>query len=258
VLVALVLAASLTGTLVSAAEDSLAAVRKADSLRVAVLDAARFVHLDSTQCDQGVLRTFPDSAHAAGAPGASELLARLERLVIAQGVENSVDNPLGHALLRGVAGWEAGITRPQWDVPAGAPTYRAIGAGMAGEFWNPDTKKCESFIPVEPQYLLLPQLTGFTMPRPPRTTLTIGFGERGLYDIRDKFFAAHRGDSTAVLTYAHVIATVVWRDYAVVAVNRPAEQMGAMALRKGAGGSTYLFHQVDGEWRLLAIVRTWA
>ena len=253
-LTALVVAASLSAPL---AQDSLAPVRKADSLRVAVLSAARFVHLDTTQCNQGVLRTFPDSARAAGAPSAAETLARLERLVIAQGVEDPIDNARGHALLRAVVGWEVGMTRPNWDVADGAPTYRAIAAGLAGEFWNPETKACESFVPEKPRYALLPPLTNFTMPRPPRTALTIGFGERGLLDLRDKFFASHRGDSTAVLTYAQVIATVVWRDYAVVAVNRPAEQLGALRLRQGAGGSTYLFHFANGEWRLLAIVRTW-
>ncbi len=254
-LAALVLTAFLAGTPVS--EDSLASVRRADSLRVAILSAARFVHLDTTQCNPGVLRTFPDSARAAGAPGATDLLARLERLVIAEGVENPIDTPLGHALLRGVIGWEAGFVRPNWDVPDGAPTFNSIAAGMAGAFWNPDTKRCDSFVHEEPQYALLPPLTNFTMPRPPRTALTIGFGEKGLLDIRDKFFASHRSDTTAVLTYAHVIATVLWRDYAVVAVNRPAEQMGVMPLRQGAGGSTYVFHLTDGEWRLLAIVRTW-
>lgn len=252
---ALLLAASLAAPM---AQDSLAPVRRADSLRVAILSAARFVHLDTTQCDQGVLRTFPDSTRAAGVPNAAEALARLERLVIAEGVETPIDNPRGHALLRGVVGWEVGMARPDWDVAAGEPTHRAIAAGLAGEFWNPDTKRCESFVPEEPQYVLLPPLTNFTMPRPPRTELTIGFGERGLLDLRDKFFAGHRSDSTAVLTYAHVIATVLWRDYAVVAVNRPAELMGAMRLRQGAGGSTYLFHFANGEWRLLAIVRTWS
>ncbi|MHB0963277.1 MAG: hypothetical protein ACYC5V_08740 [Gemmatimonadaceae bacterium] len=251
---ALLLAASLAAPV---PQDSLVPVRRADSLRVAILSAARFVHLDTTQCNQGVLRTFPDSAGAAGALSAAQALARLERLVIAEGVENPIDNARGHALLRGVVGWEVGMARPNWDVADGAPTYRAIAAGLAGEFWNPDTKKCESFVPEEPHYVLLPPLTNFTMPRPPRTALTIGFGERGLLDLRDKFFASHRGDSTAVLTYAHVIATVLWRDYAVVAVNRPAEQMGAMRLRQGAGGSTYLFHFANGEWRLMAIVRSW-
>jgi len=237
--------------------DSLASARRADSLRVAILSAARFVHLDTAQCNQGVLRTFPDSARSPGAEASAELMARLERVIIAGGVEDSIDNARGHALLRGVVAWEAGIVRPNWDVPAGAPTYRAIAAGMAGEFWNPDTRQCESFVPAEPQYVLLPPLTNFTMPRPPRTELNIGFGEQGLLELRDKFFATHRADSTAVLTYAHVIATVLWRDYAVVAVNRPAELMGAMTLRRGAGGSTYLFHLVNGDWRLLAIVRTW-
>ncbi len=249
------LAASLTAL---SAQDSLASARKADSLRVAILSAARFVHLDTTQCNQGVLRTFPDSARAPGAPSAANALARLERLVIAEGVENPIDTPSGHALLRGVVGWEVGMARPNWDVEDGAPTYRSIATGLAGEFWNPDSKMCESFVPEEPHYVLLPPLTDFTMPRPPRTELTIGFGEAGRRDLRNRFFASHRGDSTAVLTYAHVIATVLWRDYAVVAVNRPAEQMGALQLRQGAGGSTYLFHLANGEWRLLAIMRTWS
>jgi hypothetical protein len=252
---ALLLAASLAGPAVR--DDTLAVARRADSLRVAILAGARFVHLDSTQCQPGALRTFPDSARPAGAAAPAELMARLERLIIAQGVENSVDNPVGHALLRGVVGWEAGMARPNWDVPAGTPTVPSIAAGMAGEFWNPDTKACESFVTQDEQYVLLPPLTNFTMPRPPKTALHIGFGAKGLLELRDKFFAAHRKDSTAVMTYAHVIATVIWRDYAVVAVNRPAEQMGAMALRQGAGGSTYLFHLVNGEWRLLGIVRTW-
>lgn len=239
------------------AQDSLAEVRRADSLRTIVLQAARFAHLDTSQCNQGVLRTFPDSVRAAGAPDPSETIARLERLIIAEGVENPIDNAKGHALLRAVAGWEAGITRPRWDVPAGAVPYPTIAAGLSGEFWNPDAGTCESFVPREPQYVVLPPLTNFTMPRPPKTELTVGFGLPGLKEIRDQFFAAHPGDSTSILTYAQVVATVLWRDYAVVAVNRPAEQMGAMKLRQGSGGVTYIFHFASGEWRLLAIVRTW-
>jgi len=239
------------------ARDSLAEVRRADSLRTVVLSAARFAHLDTPPCNQGVLRTFPDSVRAAGASDPAETVARLERLIIAEGVENPVDNPRGHVLLRGVVGWEAGMTRPRWDVPAGVVSYPAIAAGLSGEFWNPDTRTCEPFVPEEPQYVVLPPLTNFTMPRPPKTELTVGFGLSGLKEIRDKFFAAHQGDSTSILTYAQVIATVIWRDYAVVSVNRPAEQMGAMKLRQGSGGVTYIFHFAEGEWRLLAIVRTW-
>lgn len=238
-----------------AAPDS-AAVARADSLRAVVLRAARFVHLDSTQCRQGVLRTFPDSARSPGTDPTAAL-ARLERLIVVEGVDLPIDTPRGHALLRAVAGWETGMSRPVWDVTGTEPSPQAIAAGMSGEFFNPDTKRCESFVPDEPQYVVLPALKNFTMPRPPKVELTIGFGAKGLDEVRDKFFAAHRTDSTAVLTYAHVIATVLWHDYAVVAVNRPAEQMGAMKLRQGAGGATYLFHFVDGAWRLLAIARTW-
>jgi hypothetical protein len=256
VVTAWLLAASMGAAVPS--QDSLQAARLADSLRTVVLNAARFAHLDSTQCNPGALRTFPDSARAAGTADAVATVARLERLIIAEGVENPIDNVRGHALLRGVTGWEAGMARPLWDVPAGSATSSAIAAGMSGEFWNPDSKKCESFVPEEPQYVVLPPLTNFTMPRPPKSELTIGFGLNGLTEIRDKFFASHRGDSTAILTYAQVVATVIWQDYAVVAVNRPAEQMGAMKLRVGSGGVTYLFHFVSGGWRLLAIVRTWS
>lgn len=255
-LVVVGLAASLGGA--APARDSLASVRTADSLRTAVLQAARFVHLDSTPCNPGVLRAFPDSARPIGSGDPAVIVARLERLIISEGVENAIDNPRGHALLRGVAGWEAGMVRPNWDVMPGTPTYRAIAAGMSGEFFNPETKACDSFVPDEPQYVVLPPLTKFTMPRPPKRELTIGFGLGGLTDVRDKFFTAHQSDTAAVLTYTQVVATVLWGDYAVVAVNRPVEQMGAMKLRRGAGGATYLFHFVAGEWRLLAIVRTWS
>lgn len=253
-LAALVLAASLGGAAVP--QDSLAPVRTADSLRTVVLKSARFVHLDSTQCNPGVLRTFPDSARAAGAGDPIDAVTRLERLVISEGVEEPIDNARGHALLRGVVGWEAGMVRPNWDVATGR-TFGAIAAGMSGSFYNPDTKQCESFVPDEPQYVVLPPLTNFTMPRPPKRELTIGFGAEGLADVRNKFYSAHPTDTASVLTYAHVVATVLWRDYAVVAVNRPAEQMGAVKLRQGVGGTTYLFHFVAGEWRLLAIVRSW-
>jgi hypothetical protein len=254
----MIVAFLLAAALGAAAPDSLASARRADSLRTVILQQARFVRLDSAQCNQGVLRTFPDSARVPGAGDPADAVARLERLIIAEGVENPIDNARGHALLRGVAGWEVGMVRPHWDVPTGGELLNAIAAGMSGQFWNPDTKKCESFVPEEPQFVVLPALTNFTMPRPPKVELTIGFGAQGLGDVRNKFYAAHQGDSTAVLTYAQVVATVLWRDWAVVAVNRPAEQMGAMRLRQGSGGASYLFHYVAGEWRLLAIVRTWS
>lgn len=253
---ALLLAATLHAA--PSLEDSLASRRRADSLRTVILQAARFVRLDSMQCNQGVLRTFPDSVRAPGAPDPVSATARLERLIIAEGVENPIDNERGYSLLRGVVGWEAGFARPRWDVAKGSETFAAIAAGMSGEFWNPDTKKCEPFVAAEPQFVILPPLTKFSMPRPPKSELTIGFGLPGLLDVRNKFFAAHSTDSTAILTYTQVVATVLWHTYAVVAVNRPAEQMGAMKLRQGSGGATYLFHYVSGEWRLLAIVRTWS
>jgi hypothetical protein len=86
----------------------------------------------------------------------------------------------------------------------------------------------------------------------------VSSGREGLNRFRDEFFALSGDNPDAVLTYTNVIAVAVWRDYAVVAVNRPAELKGAILRKKTAGGAAYLFHRVNGQWRLLTITRTWS
>ena len=63
-------------------------------------------------------------------------MERLERLVVVQGVENPLDTPAAHDLLRTVVLWEAGGLRPRWDVARGGEDRRAIAPGLVGEFRN--------------------------------------------------------------------------------------------------------------------------
>jgi hypothetical protein len=50
---------------------------------------------------------------------------------------------------------------------------------------------------------------------------------------------------------------VIWQDYAVVGVHRPLERGGIEVGSGSNGGAAYLLRRVAGEWRLLAIVRSW-
>jgi hypothetical protein len=230
---------------------------RADSLRARILAAGQWTDLEGDSCTVGVLRTF--AADSAGNARVTADVAALEWLIIARGVDNPIDTPAGHDLMRTVAAWEAHSTRPRWDVRPGETPRQAIAAGLGGTFRNPETKKCESFLPGDTATIVLPALTRFTPPRTSGVRLTLYYGEDGVKRARDAFYAGIGSrDSLAVLTYSKVRAAVLWRDYAVVAVNRPAERRGVQQLDRGLGGATYLFHHVGGEWRLLSIVRTWA
>ena len=106
--------------------------------------------------------------------------------------------------------------------------------------------------------LVIPAVTKFVAPKSLRTSHAAVFqGDSGLARARNGFFAAHGGDTSAVFLYTSVKALVLWRDYAVIAVDRPAERQAAVQLQKGAGGATYLFRRERDEWRLLVIARTW-
>jgi hypothetical protein len=204
-----------------------------------------------------MLRTF--STDGATSAQALDAVAELERIIVARGIDNPIDTPAGHALMRTVVAWEAFAERPRWDVPAGKTAPRAIAAGLGGGFRNPTTRKCETYLPGDTATIVLPPLTNFAPPRTEGVRLTLYYGEPGVRRARDAFhaFVAKR-DTAAVFAYTRVRAAVLWRDYAVVAVNRPAEAGGVLTLSKGLGGGTYIFRRVGDEWRLLVIVRTWA
>ena len=230
---------------------------RAERLRARIIAASGWTDLGGDSCSVGMLRTF--SSDSGTSAQALDAVAELERIIVARGIDNPIDTPAGHALMRTVAAWEAFAERPRWDVAAGKTAPRAIAAGLGGGFRNPTTGKCETYLPGDTATIVLPPLTSFTPPRTGGVRLTLYYGEPGVRRARDAFHATvAKRDTAAVFAYTRVRAAVLWRDYAVVAVNRPAEAGGVLSLSKGLGGGTYIFRRVGDEWRLLVIVRTWA
>ena len=230
----------------------------ADSLRGRILATAAFTEFPGDSCNPGTLRTFPRDTTQAARAGTEAIVERLERLVIVQGVETPLDSPAAHDLLRTVVLWEAGGPRPRWDVARRGEDRRAIAPGLVGEFRNPTTGKCESYVASDTATVVIPEVPNFRVPTVPGVRLSLYMGEAGLKQARDAFFVKQgASDSTSLFTYTRVRAAVVWGDYAVVAVNRPAESRGIQALPAGGGGASYIFHRVGDEWRLLTIARTW-
>jgi hypothetical protein len=231
---------------------------RANALRAQILAATVWENPGKgAPCDPGVLRTFPQDSGRAYVQ-VDSAIRELERTIVAFGIDQPVDVPAGHALLRAVLAWEAGAERPRWDVPAGQEPHRTMPAGLTGDFFNETTKKCEPLSAMDTVSLVIPSVTHFVAPKSLRTAHAAVFqGDSGLSKARDQFFAQHASDTAAVFLYTSVKALVLWRDYAVIAVDRPAEQQAAVRLQKGVGGATYLFRREKDEWRLLVIARTW-
>lgn len=236
-----------------------AALARAQALRAQVLAQSTLRPFGETGCHVGALRTFEVDSTVPRERQVPGLLAALERLIVAQGISEPINTPRGHALLSLVIDWEAGGRSPQWDVDGSDAPSAAPFPGMGGAALNPETGKCEPFQDPEPVHVILPaMIQGFTPPRQPRVPLTVGYGAEGMQRLRDQFFASKANDESAILSYSVVSATVLWGDWAVVAVNRPAEQSGVRMLKQGGGGGSYIFRFVNGEWRLLGTVRSWS
>ncbi len=230
---------------------------RANVLRSRILEQASWADFGAGECRAGALRVFSTDSASATNSKATDMIAELERLVIARGVETPLDSGPVKELLATLIGWEAGITRPNWDVPASQQTREALAAGLTGEFLNPLSGKCEMLSPMDTLRFVLPSGVSAEPPMSSEIAVQIRSGPEGLNGFRDDFFAASGHQANAALIYTNVITLVPWRGYAVVAVNRPAELRGAVLQRKTAGGAVYLFHRVKGAWRLLAITRTW-
>jgi hypothetical protein len=183
----------------------------------------------------------------------------LERIIIARGVDEPLDTPAGHALLRTVLRWEAAGPRPRWDVLDPKDLRYAIAAGMTGQVMNPQTKKCESYVTEDSVVAVVPAIAGLTAPKAKgamRIALYAG-GDSALNRARDAFYAAEGHTKNTVFTYTRLGPIVVWRDWALVVVNRPAEANGVMAVGQGLGGGVYIFRRTGDEWRLTVISRSW-
>jgi hypothetical protein len=236
--------------------DEANALRRANARRDSILAGSAWTEFEGDACSPGSLRTFIDST-TQGSTNMERQVEALERIIVAYGVDKDIDNAAGHTLLRTIIAWEAAASRPKWDVPRGAPLKEAISAGLSGEFKNPETGKCEAYVPFDTINVVIPVMPKFTPPTLPRIHLSVFHGDSGVARMRDAYYAASANLPNAVLLYTRVRGLTVFNDFAVVAINRPAEQHGVLALPQGGGGASYIFHHEGGEWRLLVIARTW-
>ena len=229
--------------------------RRADSLRMVILRHAEWVDLGADSCNPGTFRSFrPDSTDTLAVTRSIE---KLERAIVVSGVERPLTERVSQDLLRTVIAWEADLERPMWDVAGDEAPRRAMSPALGGEFLNQQTGSCDRFVPLEGQTFVIPEAGMFSAPRDWEGKADVVAGETGLNGARDRFFATHT-EADPVFTYTRLAPVIVWSDYALVTVNRPAELRGIQRLPTGAGGATYIFHRVRNQWRLLAIVRTWA
>ncbi|MFN2399823.1 MAG: hypothetical protein ABR543_14480 [Gemmatimonadaceae bacterium] len=231
---------------------------RANRLRDRIMSRTSWTDLDEGPCPAGWLRTFtPDSGQDKNQAAIADV-EMLERIIIARGVDSTLNSAAALGVFRTVIGWEVAGVRPLWDDRKGEKARRAIAAGLTGQFRNPETGKCESFVAFDSAIVILPDGVRLAAVKFPRVSVDLYNGEAGLRKARDKFYAAAGHDANSVFTYVRIRAAVVWKNFAVIGVNRPAEQRGIVELPKGAGGAAYIFHRLNGEWRLLAITRTWA
>jgi hypothetical protein len=240
----------------SAAEEA-RYVERARSLRDRIISQTTWADLNQGPCPSGFLRTFaPDSGRDSN-DSVTRDIERLERIIIARGVDSTLNSPAAHNLFRTVIGWEVAGIQPKWDVKQGEKPRVAIAAGLTGQFKHPETGKCESYVAFDSATVILPDGVSIVLPKYKSVVVKVLVGEAGLRKGRDEFYAMAGHDVKSIFTYVRIRAAVVWKEFAVIAVNRPAEQRGIMELPRGAGGAAYIFHRVGGEWRLLTITRTW-
>ena len=229
--------------------------RRADSLRRVILGQAEWVDLGNDSCNPGTFRSFRrDSTDTLLVTRALEML---ERAIVVSGVERPLTERVSHDLLRTVVAWEADLERPVWDALGNEAPRRAMAPALGGEYLNTNTGSCDRFVPLEGQTFVIPDVGPFQAPRGWEGKAQVVVGDEGLKGARERFFASHT-EADPIFTYTRLAPVVVWADYALVTVNRPAELRGIRLLPTGAGGATYIFHRVRDQWRLLAIVRAWA
>ena len=229
---------------------------RAESLRADILRRASWAEMGAA-CNPGSLRVFEDTS-AAGKRTQDEAAEALERVIIARGVDTPLDTPAGLDLLRTVILWEAAGPRPRWDTTDPKENRRAFATGLTGQYEDPDTKKCVSFVKEDSVVVIAPRVAGLVAPTAKNAMrITLITGDSAVFRARDAFYAAEGHTQSSVFTYTKLGPIVHWRDWALVVVDRPAEANGVASLSKGVGGAVYLFHRVANEWRLLLISRSW-
>jgi hypothetical protein len=236
------------------------ALARASRLRASVIAAGRWAPLGDDGCDAGSLRTFADSAGtSATADSAQRMVAELEYLVIARGAGEPLATPVGRDLLSTVVAWESGASTPAWDVAAGAPERRAVSAGLSGR-QNPVTNFCGPEVSIDTARVLIPAVAGVRLPTAAPQPVVIYTDPTLVAAVRRRVLAGPPavGASFPTLYYTRFRTVALWGDYAVVSVAHEGDRVAGAPPAQTAGGAAYLFHRVNGTWRLLAVPRTWA
>lgn len=210
------------------------------------------------RCNPGDLRVFPRETSTEQQDSLQRIVEHMESTVIGRGVGSKLDTPEARALLRVIVGWEAGIDRPRWDSDD-KKLRMAVATGLTGEVPDPRSDKClPSPLLTDTVTFVVPGFTSMDFPKAPTPRVKAYFGPQGQQHARDEFFAAYgRANPEAELTYIVVAPMVIWRGWALVAVDRPREKGGVEIGVASNGGATYLLRRVGTEWRLLSIVRSW-
>lgn len=240
------------------AKELQADVARIAALRTQYLRGADWADLGD-RCNPGSLRVFPKDTTPESQAAHQALVEEMERIIVRRGVGAKVDTPELRALVRIIVGWEAGIDRPVWDMPGTAKPREAFATGLTGDVPDPNGPGClPSSVQRDTVTFVVPGVTDMEFPKATRPRVKAYLGGDAQAHARSDFFTTvAQKDPTAVLRYALVAPIVAWRDYATVAVRRPAEVAGAVQEGEGQGGAVYLFRRVGSSWRLLAITRAW-
>ena len=95
-------------------------------------------------------------------------------------------------------------------------------------------------------------------PKAPRPRVKAYFGVDAQKHARDEFYVARgRANPESELSYILIAPIVLWREWALVGVDRPREKAGIELGSGSNGGAVYLMRRTGGQWRLTTIVRTW-
>jgi len=225
--------------------------------RATLLQRAEWAELGD-RCNPGALRVFPRDTTAAQRDSLQRLVERVEQAVIARGVGSRLDTPEAQALLRTIVGWEAGIDRPYWDVNT-KTSRAAIATGLTGDVPDPRGPGClPSPLAADTVTFVLPGFSTMDFPRAPRPRVKAFFGPESQKRVRDEFFGAVGSKSPeSELSYILIAPVVLWRDWALVGVDRPREKGGVEIGAASNGGAVYLMRKVGAQWRLLTVVRSW-
>ena len=218
------------------------------------------------RCNPGSLRVFPGDTLRAQQDSTQRLVEHLESTIIARGVGGPLDTPEVRSLVGAVVAWEAGLFRPRWDFEAGNTSdvnRVAIAAGLTGETPDPRSNAClPSPLATDTVHFVVPGVEKLQYPSSVKAAakphIRTYYGARAQKQLRDDFFTEIGSrNPDGYLSYGLVAPVVVWRDWGIVTVRRPRERGGVELDAGSNGGATYLLHRVDGEWRLLSIVRSW-